>query len=163
MKSKGFSIGIIFLLAAVVCTTCTKDEALLSPNGEDSLLKGAKIKYSVLDVPPSGDITGVTDVQNINDALQNADPGDIVQLEKGIFYLHKSIICWDFSGTLRGAGKNETTIQTAPGVIFDVSEDAPLEWADNWVNEGHSMFSFPHHSNNETSFKVLKNNFLFGK
>jgi hypothetical protein len=44
---------------------------------------------------------------------------------------------------------NETKILTAPGIVFDVSEDPPIEWDNNWVNEGHAMFSFPHHSNNE--------------
>ena len=42
MKTKGFSIGIIFLVL-LVCTTCTKDEALLTPDGENSALKGAKV------------------------------------------------------------------------------------------------------------------------
>ena len=43
LKKKGFSIGIIFLVLAMVCTTCTNDEVLLTPDGEDSLLKGAKV------------------------------------------------------------------------------------------------------------------------
>jgi hypothetical protein len=43
MKSKGFSIGIIFLVL-MVCTTCTKDEALLTPDGELSALKSAPVE-----------------------------------------------------------------------------------------------------------------------
>ena len=42
MKTKGFSIGIIFLVL-FVCTTCTKEEALLTPEGEPSALKSAKV------------------------------------------------------------------------------------------------------------------------
>ena len=43
MKTKGFSIGIIFLLL-MVCTTCTKDEALLTQDGELSALKSAHVE-----------------------------------------------------------------------------------------------------------------------
>ena len=39
MKTNGFGIGII-LLALLVCTSCTKDEAYLTPDGELSALKG---------------------------------------------------------------------------------------------------------------------------
>jgi len=38
MRTKGFSIGIIFLVL-LVCTSCTKDEAYLTPDGEFSALK----------------------------------------------------------------------------------------------------------------------------
>jgi hypothetical protein len=42
-QSKRFSIGIIFLML-LVCTTCTKDEVLLTPDGETSALKKAAIE-----------------------------------------------------------------------------------------------------------------------
>jgi len=45
MKSKVFSIGTIFLVL-MVCTTCTKDEALLTPEGEPSALKSAHVNSS---------------------------------------------------------------------------------------------------------------------
>ena len=45
MKTNGFSIGIIFLVL-MVCTTCTKDEVLLTPDGESSALKKAKANSS---------------------------------------------------------------------------------------------------------------------
>ena len=45
MKSKGFSIGFIFLVL-LVCTTCTKEEALLTPDGETSSLKSAQVNSS---------------------------------------------------------------------------------------------------------------------
>ena len=43
MKTKVFGIGIVFLLAAMVCTTCTKDEVLLPPDGESSALKNTLV------------------------------------------------------------------------------------------------------------------------
>ncbi len=45
MKSKGFSIGIVFLVL-VVCTTCTKDEVLPTLDGEPSALKSAQVNSS---------------------------------------------------------------------------------------------------------------------
>jgi hypothetical protein len=144
MKSKGFSVFSMFLVA-VLCTTCTKDDGFLTPEGESSALKGAK---AVVKVQPSGDVSGVTDHFNINEALQNAGPGDVVQLKEGHFYLHKSLICEDFDGTLKGSGKNKTTIQTAPGVPFDVSECPSLNWP--WATVGgHFMICFPHSSESE--------------
>ena len=47
----------------------------------------------------------------INEALQSAGPGDTVKLAAGLFYLHKTVVRRDFHGTLKGAGKNETTVQ----------------------------------------------------
>jgi len=41
MKTKGFGIGIIFLVL-MVCTTCTKEEALLTPEVESASLKSTK-------------------------------------------------------------------------------------------------------------------------
>jgi len=88
------------------------------------------------------------DWNNINEALQNAGSGEVVQLGEGLFYLHKSIIRWDFNGTLSGSGMNETIIQTVPGELFDVSECPPMEWSLE-SNDGSHMFSFPHKYNNE--------------
>ncbi len=49
MKTKGFSIGIIFLVL-LVCTTCTKDEALLTPDGERSALKAAPVENAPISI-----------------------------------------------------------------------------------------------------------------
>ena len=38
------------------------------------------------------------------EALQNAGSGEVVQLAEGLFYLHQSIIRWDFNGILKGSG-----------------------------------------------------------
>lgn len=42
MKIKVFGFG-IFILALMVCTTCTKDEAILTQEGEPSALKSAQV------------------------------------------------------------------------------------------------------------------------
>jgi len=88
------------------------------------------------------------DWQNINDALQDAKSGEVVQLGKGLFYLHKSIIRWNFNGTLKGSGMDKTTIQTVPGELFDVSECPPLKFSFK-TTDGFFMFCFAHNYNKE--------------
>jgi len=88
------------------------------------------------------------DWQNINDALQEAKSGEVVQLGEGLFYLHKSIIRWNFNGTLKGAGMNKTIIQTVPGELFDVSECPPLNFSFK-TTDGFFMFCFAHNYNEE--------------
>ena len=70
---------------------------------------------------PSGDLTGVTDQANIKTALEAEKNGGTVELAAGKFYLHKSIVVFDFNATFKGAGKTSTTVQTAPDIDFDVS------------------------------------------
>lgn len=103
MKTNGISLGIIFLLVAMVCTTCTKDEDLLTPEGELSTLKGAKVNKYI----PDTDIT---------DQLRNdIEAGLDVTLPAGHFYLSETILTGYLGGTIKGAGKNITIIEAAPG------------------------------------------------
>ncbi|WP_372950340.1 right-handed parallel beta-helix repeat-containing protein [Mariniphaga sp.] len=130
-----FIIAVISLVAA-----CNKTDEFFEETQLE--LKKAKIK-----VMPSmaADVLvkAEEDWNNINDALQNAGSGEIVQLAEGLFYLHKSIIRKDFNGNLRGSGVNETTIQTVPGELFDVSGCPKINWTFE-ENDGGFMFCFPH-------------------
>jgi hypothetical protein len=109
MKNKGFSIGIVFLVL-LVCTTCTKDEVLLTPEGEPSALKGALVENVVITLEPS---TDGDDTDDIRDALNNAPPGAIVYLTAGVFHISEPILVENFKGALMGAGKEDTEIFTA--------------------------------------------------
>jgi|GEM_PF-1398163 len=95
------------------------------------------------------------DWQNINNALQDAGSGDVVELAEGLFYLHKTIIKYDFIGTLKGSGKGQTTVQTAPGIVFDVSEAPFMEWNNDYTTEGHQMFCLPHQYNTEERMVII--------
>jgi len=57
--------------------------------------------------------TGVpeTDWQNIQTALDNMQPGDTIQLQPGLYKVHKPVYKEGFSGTFKGAGKDVTTIE----------------------------------------------------
>jgi hypothetical protein len=104
MKTKGFSIGIIFLLLAAICTTCTKDEALLTPEGEFSALKQASSSNYI----PGEDIT-----EQLRGDLED---GLSITLPAGLFYLSESIMITGYTGgTIKGAGKGLTIIEPSPG------------------------------------------------
>ena len=141
---------LIILICFTIISGCNKDNIL-----EDSstLQNSTYHKNGGMQVSPSTAndvlVKAEEDWQNINDALQNAGPGDEVTLEEGIFYLHKSIVVYDFNGTLKGEGKYETTIKTAPRITFDVSEAPLKEWDNNWIADGNSMLCFPQNFNNE--------------
>jgi hypothetical protein len=102
----------------------------------------------VLDVFPSaaGDpaIKAHQDWNAINNALQNAGPGSVVQLAPGTFYLHKTISRRNFDGTLRGAGIDSTTVRTAPGMDFDLTGNPVYTFVNGFTVRDHFMFSFPH-------------------
>lgn len=140
---------LVKLLFFVVClgliNSCSEPDEFLDESPE--ILKKGKIM-----VRPSTNTDvhakAEEDWNSINDALQSAKSGEVVQLAEGLFYLHKSIIRWDFNGTLRGSGMGKTTIQTVPGKLFDVSKCPKLEWSSQ-SDDGFFMFCFPHHSNGE--------------
>lgn len=140
MKTLKTLLIIIFCIS--ICFSCSEesDEFFEETPPE---LKSAKIK-----VYPSTNPIAIEkaeeDWNNINTALQSAGPGDVVQLAEGLFYLHKSIVRWDFNGTLKGAGVGKTTIQTIPGELFDVSDCPPLIWSFE-EHDGFFMLCFAHH------------------
>lgn len=124
---------------------CNKTDELF----DDAQLELKKAKMKVMpSTATDALVKAEEDWSSINNALQSAGPGEVVQLGEGLFYLHKSIIRWDFNGTLRGAGMNETIIQTVPGVSFDRTDSPPINWKLE-SNDGGFMFCFPHHYNTE--------------
>uniref|UniRef100_UPI003216CE38 hypothetical protein n=1 Tax=uncultured Draconibacterium sp. TaxID=1573823 RepID=UPI003216CE38 len=133
---------LLFIAACMGLFAGCEKEEVFSPEEYSEELKAAKIR-----VEPSTAtdvlVKAEEDWYNINEALQNANPGEVVQLGAGTFYLHKSIICWDFNGTLKGAGMGKTTIQTAPDMLFDRTDCPPVTWTFE-ENDGGSMFCFPH-------------------
>ena len=131
-------IKLLFFVACIgLFAGCEKDE--LIPDQNDPMLKKA-VKVMVQPCSSADVLTKAeTDWQNISEALQNAGPGETVQLTAGTFYLHKSIVCWDFAGTLKGAGMDETIIRTAPGMLFDVSDCPPVNWSFEEHDVGHFL------------------------
>ncbi|MBE0680172.1 MAG: right-handed parallel beta-helix repeat-containing protein [Bacteroidales bacterium] len=134
-------VKIFFLMAVIsLVAGCSKTDEFF----EDTQVELKKAKMKVM---PSTAIDVLVkaeeDWHNINDALQSAGSGDVVQLGEGLFYLHKSIIRWDFNGTFRGSGMGNTIIRTAPGMIFDISGCPPVNWSFE-DNGGAFMLCFAH-------------------
>lgn len=74
---------------------------------------------------PSGDESGETDWSNITAAFNQAvaaGPGSTVQFAEGDYYVHRPIQVANFSGTVKGAGKDITRLHTAPGRLFGLQE-----------------------------------------
>lgn len=93
------------------------------------IVKISTVSRLVFYVYPSGDTSGETDWANIMAAFEQAKAagsGNVVELEAGVFYIHKTIQVANFSGTVRGQGKNITVLTDAPGVRFGLSEP-PIE------------------------------------
>jgi hypothetical protein len=144
MKTKVFSIGITFLVL-LLCTSCTKDEVLLTPDGEFSALKSAPIKnVPDITIAPSGDLSGVSDADNIQIALDNLATGGTILLESGSFYINRTIVAPSgFSGTLRGSGKDDTEIIGVGDDLVPFLNDQIYTAGNPLSFEGSSFFFFP--------------------
>ncbi len=150
MKTLKKLLIVVFCIG--LCFACSEPDVFVDDTPAMLKAKNAKQKAGKIKVIPSAATNALIkaheDWQNINEALQNAGSGEVVQLAEGLFYLHQSIIRWDFNGTLKGSGMNETTIQTVPGELFDVSECPPLNFTFK-NTDGFYMFCFAHHYNQE--------------
>ncbi|MFW9927126.1 MAG: hypothetical protein ACFFDM_10180, partial [Candidatus Thorarchaeota archaeon] len=78
--------------------------------------------------------TGIpeTDWYNIQTALDNAMPGDMIVLAAGDYYVHQPLVKDGFSGILKGAGKDVTTIEVSKasdGALFPAIR---IEAWDGW-------------------------------
>jgi hypothetical protein len=95
-------------------------------------------------VDPSGDMNGVADADAIENALIAALPGDVIELAAGTFYINRTLIApTAFGGTLRGAGKDETTIMgvgTGSTPFGNAQMNVPGEPG---LGDGSSFFFFP--------------------
>jgi hypothetical protein len=102
-RSLALSVGLLFALGCADSVTEPGDDEL------EPAFNAAPAADFTID--PSGDLTGVTDADAIEQALIAAGPGDVIELAAGTFYVGRTLIApAGFGGTLRGAGKDETTI-----------------------------------------------------
>ena len=74
-------------------------------------------------IAPSGDATGQTDADALQAALSDAEPGTVIQLEEGTYYLNHVLLAENFHGTIQGAGREKTIITTVGEL--PVSPDVP--------------------------------------
>ncbi|MDO8055353.1 MAG: hypothetical protein Q6361_00690 [Candidatus Hermodarchaeota archaeon] len=75
----------------------------------------ARPHHGVFTVAPSGDVSGVEDTTNIQQALDDAitaGGGSTVLLEEGDYYLCETIVGVNFDGTFKGAGAGLTVLHS---------------------------------------------------
>ena len=76
------------------------------------LINATALAAPVVNIPPSGDLTGATDQANIQAALDAAgsDTKARIKLAAGTFYLNGGVGVTGFEGTLLGSGKDVTEV-----------------------------------------------------
>ena len=72
--------GLIFIFLTVLMGSCSKEESTYLPDPE----LDTEVELRSINITPSGDVAGVTDANAIEQALNDANPGEEVKLEKGI-------------------------------------------------------------------------------
>lgn len=103
---------------------------------------------SVFNVAPSGDVTGVTDANNLEAALTAIEPGGVVQLAAGQFYTSRPIAVDGFNGTIRGAGKYETIVEAVKnpnpkGNQLPTFGSVRVRYLDGFCGSPGACFEFP--------------------
>ena len=109
---------LFFLACIAMLTTCTNSDDILEDNSQiNSDYMKYKVPTDAIVVAPSGDISGVTDANNIEDELSTAKlTGGTVYLSDenkkttDYYYISRNIVVDGFKGTLMGEGKNKTII-----------------------------------------------------
>jgi len=90
-------------------SACSQDDHAVNPQSD--ALAGTGASGTDIYLAPSGDVTGVTDSDAIENALNAVKTtGSTVYLAAGHFYVSRMIQAPGFSGTLQGAGKDNTII-----------------------------------------------------
>jgi hypothetical protein len=102
MRSKLFRVFVLVFVIGTLLAAPSLGMADDDDQGED--------EDEIVLVKPSGDTTGVKDTTNIQEALEDEDEGIVIHLTAGTFYICGAIDAPDFDGTLKGAGKDVTTI-----------------------------------------------------
>jgi hypothetical protein len=113
------NLTFFFILVMSVTIGCQKDSDLITNTLQGTQLEqsidiaGGALERSgiVLSISPSGDVTGQTDADNIEAALNAVKAtGGTVHLTEGDFYTSRNIIVENFNGVLEGEGMEQTII-----------------------------------------------------
>ena len=105
-------LTLFLILTLSVTIGCQKDSELVTNTLGDTQTGEAPEKSGIVEyVTPSGDVTGQTDADNIEAALDIVKAtGGTVHLTEGDFYTSRNIIVENFNGILEGEGMELTTI-----------------------------------------------------
>ena len=106
-------LSLFLILALSITIGCQKDgDPYLKILGDAQTVEALKQSASVEYVTPSGDVSGVTDADNIQDALNAVKvDGGTVHLTNGNYYVSRNIFVEGFWGTLEGESMDNTIIE----------------------------------------------------
>jgi len=138
----------IVLMVLLFLFSCQENEDMVGPPSRilDTFGNLTSDIDGALLISPSGDLTGLTDWDNIMAAIQSRlGSGEVanIQLAEGIFYICKPLAVQGFNGTIEGAGKDQTVIKPAKGPDGS-GFDVVYYWM--WDMEAASIFYFDHPS-----------------
>ena len=130
------------LMSFLIIIACNKEESIYNQDPyTDSALKAMASIEGYIMIEPSGDISGVTDANNIEQALEEAKlVGGTVYLSDGNYYTSRNIIVEGFNGTLMGESKLNTIIHAGRRTAIQGFEGSlspywqPLGWNNKFAN-----------------------------
>jgi len=113
----------LYATLVLVLLACTEEEVLHNDAVSTAIDKAGSRRLShSIKVRPSGDMSGFTDANAIENALLTISPGGTVLLAAGKYFIARPVVAYGFNGTLQGEGKKETRILG----VGSVAEPFPL-------------------------------------
>lgn len=86
------------------------------------LLPGASLAGSMAyNLSPSLDGDDTAEIQEVFTEAA-ANPGSTIVFAAGDYYLSDTVTAYNLSGSIRGAGSQETVLHTSPGVLFGLTD-----------------------------------------
>jgi len=152
---------LLSILAVLVIFSCSNDSSVLKDPeqlvNQEAFKKGPKKGKADIIVFPSGDLSGITDANNIEDALNTLPEGGVLLMKIGTYYSNRTIEAPEgFNGTIKGSGKDKTKIIAVgdSGTPFTVAPPFGPTGFNNYPNESVFLFYNPKGSVNMNSLAI---------
>ena len=100
-------------ILSVVLVFSSCEDTTVAPQPEVAGIEDSSFEFkSAPDITlnPSGDLTGVTDADALETALNALPVGGNLRLNKGDYFINREIVVSNFDGTIYGQGMSKTTI-----------------------------------------------------
>lgn len=102
---------VIAIVSTFMFNSCTKEGSLSQELNDDLNAISAKGKNADIILSPTGDASGISDANAIENALSMLPAGGVLLLDNGIYYVDRTIVVPEgFNGTLKGISKDDSEI-----------------------------------------------------
>jgi hypothetical protein len=149
MKSQYLNMLSCFFLI-ILFLSCGESSIAPDPLEDDSDYSSFELKKAKYSISPSGDVSGTLDADAIQDAINNSQPGDIISLKKGKFYINRTIVSPSgFHGIIRGVSMKNTIIEGvgSASLPFQNTLISNPSYTNIGLVNGSAFFYFEHPSN----------------